>query len=499
MRKFLALVAAATAGLALSVADNAAETGAPPAATAATAAAAGSPPGASGAAAGSPATTLPASPEPGKPDRAGQVRASETPMMLEAGKGSLIRLPRPASTVFIANPEIADVQIKSPLLIYLTAKTPGETVLYAVDSEDRVLLNAPVRVVHDLSRVRQSLSAIAPGENVTVSSVANSLVLNGSVSTAGRAERLRSLAASIASETKGTVVNRMAVATPNQVNIRVKIAEVNRGVLKQLGVNLTKLAGNTVFFTAPPLGGVNELLTTLGGHNGQVSALFDALAQDDLVTTLAEPNLTATNGQPASFLAGGQFPVPSAQTSATPGGVPVITVEFKNFGVSLDVTPTIIDAAHLNLKIRAEVSQLSAQGAIISNGISIPGLSVRSAETTVELGSGQSFALAGLMQNDITQNVTKVPWLGDVPILGQLFRSEKFQRNETELVIFVTPYLVKPAMTSMAAPTDGFVPPHDAQRVISGDTYRQTLPAPARGPLGGGGQGLIGPVGFRLD
>jgi pilus assembly protein CpaC len=227
--------------------------------------------------------------------------------------------------------------------------------------------------------------------------------------------------------------------------------------------------------------------------------IFDALATDGLVTLLAEPNLTATNGQSASFLAGGQFPVPTAQTSAAVGGVPVITVEFKDFGVSLDVVPTIIDAEHLNLKIRSVVSQLSSQGAIVANGISIPGLAVRSAETTVELGSGQTFALAGLMQNNTVQNISKVPWLGDVPILGQLFRSESFQRNETELVIFVTPYLVKPAMTSMASPTDGMVAPHDAQRVISGDTYRQTLPAPARGPLGAGGQGLIGPVGFRLD
>jgi pilus assembly protein CpaC len=490
MRKLLALVAAATAGLALSVSDNAAEIGGPTAAHAASTATA--------APTGAPAAT----PQPGEVEEPGsvsQVGASGPAIALEHGKGTLIRLPRAASTVFIANPAIADVQIKSPLLIYLIAKTPGETVLYAVDSEDHVLLNRPVRVEQDLSRMRQTLNAIAPGENVNVSSVNNSLVLSGNVSSAGRAERVRSLAASIAGETKSTVVNRLAVNTPNQVNIRVKIAEVNRNVLKQLGVNLEKLAGNTVFFTAPPLGGVNELLTTFGGHNAKTSALFDALASDGLITTLAEPNLTATNGQSASFLAGGQFPVPVAQQSSTVGGVPVITVEFKNFGVALDVTPTIIDAEHLSLKIRSEVSQLSPEGAIISAGVSVPGLAVRSAETTVELGSGQSFALAGLMQNNTIQNITKVPWLGDIPILGQLFRSEEFQRRETELVIIVTPYLVKPVMTSMAAPTDGLVAPHDAQRVISGDIYRRTLPAPARGPLGAGGQGLIGPVGFRLD
>src|SRR5437870_1772421 len=196
-------------------------------------------------------TPPPATPPPaaaGPPGEVGQVRASGPPIVLEASKGPLIRLPRPASTVFIANPDIADVQIKSPALIYISAKSPGETVLYAVDSDDHVMLNSPVRVDHDLSRVRQSLSAIAPGENVTVSSVDNSLILNGDVSSAARAEKVRSLAAAIAGETKGTVVNRMAVATPNQVNIRVRVAEVNRTVLKTLGVNWDKLAGGHISF-----------------------------------------------------------------------------------------------------------------------------------------------------------------------------------------------------------------------------------------------------------
>ncbi len=190
--------------------------------------------------------------------------------MLEVSKGILIRLPRPASTVFIANPDVADVQVKTPSLIYLTAKMPGETALYAVDSEDHVLLNAPVHVEHDLSRVRQSLHAIAPGENVKVSSVENSLVLSGNVSSAGRAEKLRSLAASIAQQTKGTVVNRLSVATPNQVNIRVKVAEIDRQVLKALGVNWSKLTGNIQFATQNPItsgaiANTNLLQLAMGG------------------------------------------------------------------------------------------------------------------------------------------------------------------------------------------------------------------------------------------
>src|SRR5581483_1059631 len=225
--------------------------------------------------------------------------------------------------------------------------------------------------------------------------------------------------------------------------------------------------------------------------------------QEGLITTLAEPNLTAMNGQTASFLAGGEFPVPIAAQPASSNGSPVtgsqITVEFKTFGVSLDFTPTIVDPTHVNLKIRPEVSQLTSNGAVQISGFTIPALTVRRAETTVELGSGQSFALAGLLQNTTEQDISKVPWLGDVPVLGALFRSDQFQHNETELVIIVTPYLVKPSSVALAAPTDGYIPPHDIQRVINSETYRQGMPRPTPAPVEPGTQGLIGPVGFRVD
>ena len=497
-RKFLASMAAITAGLMLSVAPNAAETGAP---------GAGGP--ASAPPAAVPAAAVPAAPAPGGPGEMSQVPAKGPPIVVEAGKGTLIRLLRGAATVFIANPDIADVQVKSPSLIYLTAKTPGETVLYAVDAEDHVLLNAPVRVEHDLSRVRQTMTAVAPGENVKVSSVDNSLVLSGDVSSAGRAEKLRSMAASIAKETKGSVVNRLAVATPNQVNIRVKVVEVDRQLLKSVGVNWVKLGGSIRFATANPFVGgnitaVNLVNALFGAGTGQTQAFLDALAQEGFITELAEPNLTATNGQPASFLAGGEFPVPVAAATAASGGVPTITVEFKKFGVALDVTPTIIDAEHLSMRIRTSVSQLSNNGAVSlpissTQTITIPALTERNAETTVELGSGQGFMLGGLLQDETVQAISKVPGIGDLPILGQLFRSEQFERRETELVIAVTPYLVKPTVTSLASPMDGYVAPHDAQRVIDASTYRQGLPAPARGPVNGGGTGPVGPVGFRLD
>ena len=461
-----------------------------------------------------------------------QVAPTGAPVVIEAGKGTLIRLGAQAATVFIANPDIADVQVKSPSLIYVSAKAPGETVVYAVDAQDNVLLHSPVRVVHDLSRVRDSMRQLMPGENISVSSVDNSLVLSGDVSTAGRAEKARALAASVAQATdvkNAVIVNQLAVSTPNQVNLRVKIAEVNRTALKALGFNFFKAPVNCVAAggsfggiacgtTSNLLVGTNNPLTNqaisntnefaygipIPGSGSRLEVVMDALAQENLITTLAEPNLTATSGQTASFLAGGEFPVPVSASSATTGA-PTITVDFKTFGVELDFTPTIIDATHLSLKVRPEVSQLSTTGAVsvpISNTatVTIPALTVRRAETTVDLASGQSFALAGLLQNTSEQDISKIPWLGDIPVIGQLFRSNLFQHNETELVIIVTPYLVKPSNGPLSTPVDGFALAHDTQRLTTNATYKQTLPAPERGPQPAGGQpGLIGPVGFKFD
>jgi len=438
-----------------------------------------------------------------------QVPAKGPPILLEAGKGTLIRLPRPAATVFIANPDVADVQVKSPSMIYVNAKTPGETVLYAVDADDNVLLNAPIRVEHDVSRLRESLHALIPGENVAVESVDGSLVLKGNVSTALRAEKANALATSIANEAKGKVVNQLSVATPNQVNLRVKIAEVSRTVLKAFGRNPSKSIGDTQFNTSNPVTGGqiasrNTITFGFGAPGSRIEAQVDALAQEGLLTILAEPNLTATNGQPASFLAGGEFPVPVAGSAAN--GIATITVAFKEFGIRLDFTPTIMDAQHVSLRVRPEVSELTNTGAVsvpitANNTVTIPALTVRRAETTLELGSGESFALGGLLSHSLEQDISKVPGLGDIPILGQLFRSSRFQKGETELVIIVTPYLVKPAPTvaSLQSPTDGFVTPHDVQTIINGATYRQTLPAGEKVRVAPGAQGLVGPVGFRLD
>ncbi len=310
------------------------------------------------------------------------------------------------------------------------------------------------------------------------------------------------LAAAIGGAVKGEkVINRIVVDTPNQVDLQVRIAEVDRNIVKELGINWANVpsAGNSVnFSTTNPLddAGDDDVRSRKGYRRG--GSGHDLGAGDEgLITTLAEPNLTAVNGQTASFLAGGQIPFEVAQ----PGGAgsAIYTVQFEPYGVQLAFTPTIIDANHLNLKVAPAVSELDYTHAVPVNGVLEPAFTVRQAQTTVELASGQSFALAGLLMHDTSQDVSKVPWLGDIPILGALFRSNSFNNNESELVVIVTPYLVGPTATALATPLNGWVAPHDAQQVLWGDTWRQGLPAQSRGPFDSGGQGLIGPAGFRLD
>ncbi len=426
------------------------------------------------------------------------IPANGRPITIEVNKGVLVRLALPASTVFVANPDIADVQVKTPKLIYITAKTPGETVIYAVDAAENVLLNAPIRVSLDLSRLRRSLQEMVPGARIATNSVASNLVLTGSVADAGQAENAVALARAVASEVKGgQVVNRMSVVTPNQVNLRVLLAEVDRNVLKQIGIDWNRLAGVTEYTTANSVTPLVNFLTI--GHTNTFTATISALETEGFLTVLAQPNLTAISGQTASFLAGGEFPVPVVQSVAVSGGVPAITIQFQPFGVQLAFTPTVIDGDHLSLRVRPEVSELSTQGEVTISGFTIPALTVRRAETTVNLASGDSFALAGLLQHTTEQDVSKVPWIGDIPIIGALFRSNKFQNNESELVILVTPYLVRPSTQPLSNPVAGLQFPNDLQQVLLSDTYRQKLPAAPQGPLGAGGTGLIGGGGFRLN
>ncbi len=437
-------------------------------------------------------------------------------LRIEINRGALVRLDTPADTVFVANPDIADIQVKSPRLIYVFGKRAGETVLYAVDANDNLLLNTRVVVDHNLQALRAAISSVAPGSGVNVSSAGDALVIDGSVRTATQAEDIRKLAVRFAPG-DGAVVNNLHVVAPNQVNLRVRIAEVSRDTLKQFGINWENAVklGGFVFGLAQGAkviddsggnnngkiivgnNGTNSIVGSFRSSHVDLNTVIDALANENLVTVLAEPNLTAMSGETANFLAGGEFPIPVAQSGTNAGA---ISVDFKKFGVSLAFTPTVIDGNRINLRVRPEVSQLSTVGSVTLNGITIPALTTRNAETTVELASGQSFAIAGLLQHNSQQDASKTPFLGDVPILGALFKSDRYQRNETELVIVVTPYLVKPvSANAVATPVDGLTPPTDVQRIFYGTKNQQKLPEAGNAPRGRDGNTVIGPAGFQLD
>ncbi len=435
------------------------------------------------------------------------IRHSEERLEIDANEGVLIRLDRAAATVFVANPDIADIQVKSPRLIYLLGKSPGETTLYAADSKERVLANRTISVSHNLSRLRRELAALLPKANINMRSIGRRLVLSGSVNNPREAEEARRFAVGVAGKPENVVLN-LAVMSPAQVQLRVRIAEVSRDVLKQFGINWDALfrTGNFLFGIAtgnPVLVGTS-LLTRNNGSNslfGQfstgtvsINGLIDALDDNGLISVLAEPNLTAISGKPASFLAGGEFPI------LVPDGDDRVTVEFKQFGVSLVFTPTVLSNDRISLFVNPEVSQLSTTAAIRFNGFTIPSLTTRRAETTVELANGQSFAIGGLLQNNMRHSIEKFPGLGDVPILGALFRSDRFQRNETELVIIVTPYLVRPVSNGrLATPVDGMVPPTDEDRMLHGRLYRPTARRNVPTPVAGAMAQTRQPLGFILE
>lgn len=385
---------------------------------------------------------------------------------LAVGKGRLIKLDRPAETVFIADPEVADVHVKSPTLIYLMGKAPGGTSLYAIDSAERVILSADVNVGFDEDRLENLLREHAPDSAVEVSSVNDALILSGEVASAQQGEEILRIASRFIEadedEAGSWIINRLTLTAPNQINLRVRVAEVSQEARRQLGFNWSSLAsigdatigfvtGREIFDSAGDIIRPTEGGSFFGGLTSDdvdINVLVDALEEKGLVSILAEPNLTALSGEPASFLAGGEYPIPVPQSDEQ------ITIEYKRFGVSLSFVATVLATDRISLKVSPEVSQLSSTGAITLNGITVPALTTRRAETTVDMASGQSFAIAGLLQNTLSRDVDKFPGLGDIPIIGNLFRSKRFQENKSELVIIVTPYLVEPVSQQLATPVD---------------------------------------------
>jgi pilus assembly protein CpaC len=422
-------------------------------------------------------------------------RPAET-LTLSKNEGTLVRLSEPMSDVFVANEGIADVQVRSSTQLYVFGKGAGETTIYATTKSGRVVYAANVRVGNNLSSVGDMLHLAMPDASIQVTPMNNLVLLTGTVANPDDvAEATRLAQAYVGDGTQ--VLSRIRSATPLQVMLKVRIAEINRSMLKKVGVNLLNRDSGTGHLfgigqgnpgtiniakgPANPATGVtpttvtgvtfNNLVggTTLGlfGHifGTDLLGTLDLMQNDGFVTTLAEPTLTALSGETASFLAGGEFPIPVSQA------IGAVTIEYKQYGVGLAFTPVVLADGRISMRVRPEVSQISTAGSVTLNGFVVPALTTRRAETTVELGSGQSFMLAGLLQNDNNNSIQKAPFLGDLPILGALFRSTSYQRNETELVIIVTPYLVRPVSGQLATPDKGYRAPTDADMVLGGQIF----------------------------
>ncbi|MGI4945665.1 MAG: type II and III secretion system protein family protein, partial [Janthinobacterium lividum] len=384
---------------------------------------------------------------------------------------------------FAADPKVVEVRPASPTSLFLFGVAPGRTTVAALSASGAPIVQWDVVVQpsgYAAGDARSSINRTIPGAGVTTETRPNGIGVSGEVATPAEADRASRLARAYLSE-KGVLDNRLAVSTPTQVNLRVRIIEMSRTLTRELGLNWQALGnlgryGVVGLATANGLADLASSASTItsryaktngaGGFGTDINTTIDALNQDQLIRTLAEPNLTALSGETASFLVGGEFPIPVANTNNT------ISLEFKQYGISLAFVPTVTSGDRIVLHVRPEVSQLTNQGAVQlgngNNSISVPGLTVRRADTTVELGSGQSFAIAGLLQDSQKLTGLGLPFLGDVPILGALFRSDSFQQNQTELVIVVTPYIVRPVsnIAAIAQPDDGWRVPNDLERIL---------------------------------
>jgi pilus assembly protein CpaC len=459
------------------------------------------------------ASAAPAKADPAASKTGGRV------IVLSVGRGEQINLGSSVSDVVVSNPTIADVDVRSPRQLYILGKGQGETTVYATDAAGRTIYSATIRVGNNLDSVDQMLLLAMPEADIKVSTMNGVVLLTGTVAQPEDVQEAETLVqAFVGDATK--VVSRLKTAVPMQVNLQVRIAEVSRSLAKEIASNFTTrdndgnglvfgvgrgrsvgtigdlntsafprldasslyglpagsislpfnpatgqfITGGTQYTFNNPVG--SNVLNLAGKLFGiDVAAAFDIAERAGLSTTLAQPNLTTISGESAEFLAGGQFPIPVADNFGA------TTVQFRDFGVSLRYTPTVQSDGRILLRVRPEVSDISSQGAVRIAGTEIPAITTRMAETTVELGSGQSFMIAGLLSNSANTSVDKYPGLGDVPVLGALFKSNGWKRNETELVIVVTPYLVKPVSESeIKLPTDGYNTPSDLERILLNKT-----------------------------
>ena len=430
-------------------------------------------------------------------------------------KSQVLRSDRPFSRALIGNPDIADVLPLTDSSLHLLGKKMGTTTLTLYDRSNRLIAVMDVVVGPDVISLKRQLADLMPSDRVGARISNDAIVLDGTVANSIAADRAVQIAETYA---PGKVVNMMSLGSAQQVMLEVRFSEIKRSALKQLGVglfagsngsgNLDAVSGGGASLTPGPDGTGVLKLSSIAESFGiitkrfsafglNIDAAFDALERKGAVTTLAEPTLVALSGETASFLAGGEFPIPVSQSGSGGNNTNAITVEFKPFGVSLAFTPTVLADGVINMVVAPEVSSIDRSASIVINNLTIPGLSTRRAKTVVELRDGESFALAGLLRNDFQDTVRQFPGLGSIPIIGALFRSTGFQREETELVIIVTPRLVKPVRAgALKAPTDRVKEPNEAELLLLGRTdtgvpvpvmpFLKPAPSPAPGgvPIG---------------
>ena len=396
----------------------------------------------------------------------GTVETLDVPM----NRAIVVESEQPFAELSIANAGIADISSLSDRTIYVLGKAPGMTTLTLFDGAGMLLANVRVRVAPDVTEFKERLRQILPSEPIEVRTANDGIVLSGTVSSSAKLARALELAERYAPE---RVSNLMSVGGVQQVMLKVRFAEMNRSVAKQLSSSLSFGAGDVSGgFNAqnlvPPVSQQDgTLLFGFGVGSAQINVLLQALETKGLVRNLAEPNLSALSGQEASFLAGGEVPIPVPQDDG------VVAIEFKQFGVEMKFTPRVVDGDLINLEMGTAVSAIDTSSNFTINGDIVPSFITRLAKTTIELRDGESFAIAGLLQDNFTDQSNQIPWLGDVPILGALFRSADYQREQSELVIIVTAHLVSPTRgEALALPTDRVKPPSDFDLFLTGRVAR---------------------------
>ncbi|WP_271077116.1 type II and III secretion system protein family protein [Aurantiacibacter sp. MUD61] len=416
-------------------------------------------------------------------------------LIVPINKSQVVTTAEIIDRAMIGNSEIADVLPISDRSIYVLGKNLGTTSLTLYDRNNRVIAVLDVSVGPDVDGMRRQLENLMPGQEIDVSLSNGSIVLSGSVNDAGAADQAARLATAYAGD---NVINLLTMGSSQQVMLEVRFAEVNRTVGEQLGVGGFGVDNDGDFFGATgdgagilpnPNGGSTPVIGSITDAFGVFGALFelgdisieaylDTLERNGMSRTLAEPTLVALSGESASFLAGGEFPVPVSQSNGTGEGGNAITVLFKPFGVSLAFTPTVLGNQVINLVVEPEVSSIDPSASVTVNGLTVPGLQTRRARTTLEVRDGESFAIAGLLRDETQVSTNQLPLLGSLPIIGSLFRSTDYQRGETELLIVVTPRLVQPIRPDQVRlPTDRIPAPSVPDALLNGDIYQpQDLP-----------------------